>query len=134
MPEESWSGLNRLLRILSSNISRGSELLSEYVARISKSYPMSTVLLFGSRARGDYLPYSDYDVAVVMNDASDERDVMTKIRGLKPEGLPLDLTLLSISDLNDQVIRDMLRGCIVLYDGLGIGNELTKLGCRAASH
>ncbi len=88
--------------------------------------PESTIVLFGSRARGDYLPNSDYDVAVILRQVSDVHSELLRLRSLKPEGLFLDLTILSIDDLDDPVIKEMLKGCKLLYDGLGINN---KLGC-----
>ncbi|PLC67927.1 hypothetical protein B7L70_05955, partial [Vulcanisaeta sp. EB80] len=33
------------------------------------------------------MPYSDYDVAVVFRKVPDERELMLRIRGLKPGGL-----------------------------------------------
>jgi len=66
----SSSELDRLLKILSEGISKGDELLRGFV---SSEYPSSTIVLFGSRARGDYMPYSDYDAAVVFRKVPDER-------------------------------------------------------------
>jgi len=123
----SSSGLDRLLRILGESISKGDELLRGFV---SSEYPSSTIVLFGSRARGDYMPYSDYDVAVVFRKVPDERELMLRIRGLKPGGLSLDLLVLSVDDLSDPVIREMLKGCVILYDGLDLRDSLLGLGCR----
>ncbi|WP_162008552.1 hypothetical protein [Vulcanisaeta thermophila] len=44
---------------------------------------------------------------------------------LRPEGLFLDLVVLSVEDLDDPLVRDMLRDCRVLYDGLNIRDKLT---------
>ena len=126
----SSSGLDRLLRILGESISKGDELLRGFASRVSSEYPSSTIVLFGSRARGDYMPYSDYDVAVVFRKVPDERELMLRIRGLKPGGLSLDLLVLSVDDLSDPVIREMLKGCVILYDGLDLRNSLLGLGCR----
>jgi len=123
----SSSGLDRLLKILSEGISKGDELLRGFV---SSEYQDSTIVLFGSRARGDYMPYSDYDVAVVFRKVPGERELMLRIRGLKPGGLSLDLLVLSVDDLSDPVIRDMLKGCVILYDGLDLRDSLLGLGCR----
>ncbi len=46
---------------------------------------------------------------------------------MKPEGLFLDLLVLSVDDVDDPVIKEMLRGCRLLYDGLGMGSSL---GCE----
>jgi len=130
MQGESSSGLDQLLKILSESISKGGELLRGFVSRVSSEYPGSTIVLFGSRARGDYMPYSDYDVAVVFRKVTDERELMLRIRGLKPGGLSLDLLVLSVDDLSDPVIREMLKGCVILYDGLDLRDSLLGLGCR----
>jgi len=126
----SSSGLDRLLRILGESISKGDELLRGFASRVSSEYPSSTIVLFGSRARGDYMLYSDYDVAVVFRKVTDERELMLRIRGLKPGGLSLDLLVLSVDDLSDPVIREMLKGCVILYDGLDLRDSLLGLGCR----
>jgi len=126
----SSSRLDRLLRILGESISKGDELLRGFASRVSSEYPSSTIVLFGSRARGDYMPYSDYDVAVVFRKVTDERELMLRIRGLKPGGLSLDLLVLSVDDLSDPVIREMLKGCVILYDGLDLRDSLLGLGCR----
>lgn len=41
------------------------EELLKAVERIAKSYRVDALILFGSRARGDYKPWSDYDVLIV---------------------------------------------------------------------
>ena len=58
------------------------------------------------------------------------RELMLRIRGLKPGGLSLDLLVLSVDDLSDPVIREVLKGCVILYDGLDLRDPLLGLGCR----
>ncbi|GAB6945429.1 nucleotidyltransferase domain-containing protein [Vulcanisaeta sp. JCM 14467] len=125
---ESLDSLGQFLRTLSSYLSKGDELLREYVSRLVREVPESTIVLFGSRARGDYLPSSDYDVAVVLRQVVNVHDEVSRLRSLKPEGLFLDLLVLSIDEVGDPVVKEMLRGCRLLYDGLGIGSSL---GCRS---
>jgi predicted nucleotidyltransferase len=38
-----------------------------FVGRVSARYPVSRVILFGSRARGDFSSGSDADIAVLLN-------------------------------------------------------------------
>jgi uncharacterized protein len=45
------------------------------LARIKEMYRAEQVWLFGSRARGDADPWSDWDVFVVVPDETDERDL-----------------------------------------------------------
>jgi len=94
-----------------------------FVERVRREYPGTSIVLFGSRARGDYLPYSDYDVALVLpdSDCSDKIGVAEEARRLRPRGLSLDLVVLCASELDDPLVKQMLRDKKVLYDGLGLG-------------
>ncbi|MCP4695701.1 MAG: DNA polymerase III subunit beta [Gammaproteobacteria bacterium] len=38
-----------------------------FLGRISAQYPMSAAILFGSRVRGGFRPYSDADIAVLLH-------------------------------------------------------------------
>lgn len=49
--------------------------LSTLLARIEEKYHPEQVWLFGSRARGDARPTSDWDLLVVAPDHTDERDL-----------------------------------------------------------
>ena len=42
-------------------------LLNEVVKRIISKYDIIVVILFGSRARGDWGPWSDYDLLIIGN-------------------------------------------------------------------
>lgn len=48
-------------------------MLTEFKATLSEIYGarLERVILFGSRARGDARPHSDYDIAVFLKDYSD---------------------------------------------------------------
>lgn len=70
--------------------------------------------LFGSRVRGEYLPYSDYDVLVVLNKVSGRFKVIKELRHLKPLGINLDLLVLSTKDLKDKIIIEMLKSVRIL--------------------
>ena len=47
-----------------------SEVTNMISARVHQSEPTAKVILFGSRARGDARPDSDWDVMVLINDAA----------------------------------------------------------------
>ncbi len=125
MRRRSSSGLRKkLLESRARKMKKEGELLREYAGRISSRHLRSAVVLFGSRARGDYLPYSDYDVAVILEDVGDKLAAIEEFRRLKPRGLPLDLLVIRVDELSDPLVSKMLEGCIVLYDGLGIASSL----------
>jgi len=136
MQGDSSGSLSRFLRTLARYVKDGDNLLREYVNRLVREIPESTIVLFGSRARGDYLPNSDYDVAVILRHITDARNELLKLRSLKPEGLFLDLIILSIDEIDDPIIKEMLEGCKLLYDGLGMleGCKLLYDGLGIGDH
>jgi len=111
---------SKLLRYLARRKKQSNKLLQEYVERLKQEVPKSIILLFGSRAKGECLPYSDYDVAVILEDLDNKLDVIEKLRRLKPKGLDLDLIVLSIDELNDKLVKEMLKDSIILYKGIEI--------------
>jgi len=118
------SGLRkRLLKARAERIKAENSLLKEYVSRIVSRYPSSAVLLFGSRARGDHLPYSDYDLAVVLSGLEDKILIIEELRRLKPRGLPLDLIVVDTEELKDPLVKNMFKGAKVLYNKLGVDLE-----------
>jgi predicted nucleotidyltransferase len=54
------------------------------------------IMLFGSRARGDAGPESDYDFLVVERDLKDRKAEMIRLRrALRPLGVPCDVLVVS---------------------------------------
>jgi len=118
---------SKLLKHLAENISKSEELLQEFVERVRLAYPRSAIILVGSRARGDHLPYSDYDVVVVLEHVDDKLRLIEELRKLKPRGLSLDLIVVSLEEIRtDPIIKQMLATRRVLYDGLGIEKLLQE--------
>ncbi len=121
MQKRSLHGLRRrLLKHAMTKKMNEEQLLIEYIERIKRNYPRSTIILFGSRAKGGQLPYSDYDIAVVLENIDDKLEMTIKLRRLKPHGLDLDLIVLDKRELEDPMIKAMLGEKRILYDGLSI--------------
>jgi predicted nucleotidyltransferase len=57
------------------------------LARIVEKYHPDQVWLYGSRARGDARPDSDWDLFIVAPDATDERDLSPVVAGELRRGL-----------------------------------------------
>lgn len=103
-----------------------SKLLEEYVKQLMSKLPQCTILLFGSRARGEHLPYSDYDLAVIMSHVEDKVRKIEELRKMKPRGIDLDLIVLSLDELNDPLVKEMIQGALILHDGLNIKKYLFR--------
>lgn len=48
------------------------KILNEFADRVRELYPEARIWAFGSRARGDAAPDSDFDICVVINQADRE--------------------------------------------------------------
>ncbi len=119
-----------LLRKLRERKSKLNEVFHEYVRALINSYPQSTIILFGSRARRGHLPYSDYDIMIVIREPGNRLEKVVDMYRIKPPELSVDLVLVSEKELDDPIIRKMLeKGCRVIYDGLRIAYQLPQV-CR----
>ncbi len=95
----------------------------EFIKKVVNYYNGKvSIVLFGSRARGDFWPSSDYDVMIILEKVNDEIEEATKIRGMK-RGFSADIIVITPDKLNDGVIKEMLKYKKVLYDGLGLFNS-----------
>jgi predicted nucleotidyltransferase len=55
--------------------------LEEIVNRLTHEWPVERIILFGSRARGDNRPDSDYDLLVLISDAQYFQGISVEMRG-----------------------------------------------------
>ena len=100
--------------------------LEEAVDRLRSRYRLHAVVLFGSRARGDWGPWSDYDLLVVADfDAPYlERigEIMELLEGLGPiEPHPYTLEeALSLLRRGSPTLVDALEEGAVLFEGPGL--------------
>jgi len=65
----------RLLNSLDNELKKAVNLMVERL-------PILLIILFGSRARGDYLPHSDYDLLIIGNFKDQFMDRLKKIMEL----------------------------------------------------
>ncbi len=88
------------------------EIIKYYNGKVS-------IVLFGSRARGDFWESSDYDIMIFVNAVKDSTEEAGKLYSMK-KGFSADILVLSADKLEDPIIRKMLEYKKVLYDGLKI--------------
>ena len=62
-----------------------SRAVRKFIARIPADVPVERVLLYGSRARGDYGPDSDADVAVILPHGAEDWKLLWMLTGLAYE-------------------------------------------------
>jgi predicted nucleotidyltransferase len=71
-------------------LTRENPVLAKFSAALAEMYGdrLERVVLFGSRARGDAQPDSDYDVAVFLNGMKGSADRWAELRRRVPRALP----------------------------------------------
>jgi len=91
----------------------------EQIKEISLQYKVDKIVLFGSRARGDYSPVSDYDIAIFENhlstlDKARFRDQVDEIETLKK----IDIIFVQ-ENFTDELMESIKRDGVILYEEVG---------------
>lgn len=92
-----------------------SEELAEMVGVIAAEYGMLKVYLFGSRARGDNRPDSDYDFCIVAPKGMGLFK-MGGFYGRLEEALGTEVDVVSERAMSDDFSREVLRDRRLLYE------------------
>jgi len=72
------------------------EIIARAVALLREAAPSSTIILFGSHARGDARPDSDVDFLVVEPEVGSRHAEMVRLRDvLRPLRIPVDVLVAS---------------------------------------
>ena len=76
--------------------------LPQIAGRLVRAMDPARIVLYGSRARGDQRPDSDYDLLVILDQVDDRRAARLEVRRLLDD-LPLskDVMVASVSDIDD---------------------------------
>jgi excisionase family DNA binding protein len=97
---------------------RGDAWLPAIVGRIVRLVDPAKIVLFGSRARGDFRDDSDYDLLVVLDEVGDRRTTRIAIRGALDD-LPISKDVVVVTSADAAGVRGRPRG--VLYWALAEG-------------
>ena len=80
--------------------------LEQIVATIATELKPEKIILFGSHARGDAMPDSDYDLFVIVPYEGDRTELSARARGsVRKAGVPIDVIVFPRSYL-EQRLRD----------------------------
>lgn len=93
----------------------GNQLDSIYqqIASLAKRYGAQKVILFGSRARGDYRPTSDIDLAVYGIPQTLQPDFWLEMEKL-PTLLKFDIVYIQ-PETNPQLLKNIKQDGVILY-------------------
>ena len=91
------------------------EELCQIVGAIAVEYGILKVYLFGSRARGDNRPDSDYDFCVMTSDDCDLFELGGFFAELR-NALGVEIDLVCEESLRDDFNREVLRDRKLLYE------------------
>ncbi len=117
--------------------------LNKLVDEIRRRYKVYAIILFGSRARGDWLPHSDYDLLVVANFKKPFLDRIYELSGLTESYVEFHpYTLSEVKELLKKgvpSIVDALEEGLILYEEEGfeevkeLFKEMKKKGLRRSN-
>lgn len=99
------------------------EELFKAVQKLVKSFKVYVVILFGSRARGDYKPWSDYDLLIIGDFQEKYLDRIAKILEvlsdvkilIEPHPYTLSEALEMLTKGNPTIIDALSEGVILYY-------------------
>jgi uncharacterized protein len=92
--------------------------LPHIVGRIVRAVDPIRIVLFGSRARGDLRPNSDYDLLVILDQVDDRRAAKIAIRGsFQDLPVPSDILVASIDEADGRADRPTGATFWALHEG-----------------
>ncbi|MDR1870920.1 MAG: nucleotidyltransferase domain-containing protein [Deltaproteobacteria bacterium] len=81
-------------------------IIDKIVLMIVSAFSPEKIILFGSRARGDHSPDSDYDILVIMKDLDDRIELATRLyREISTTDLPKKIDFLTISSARYEELK-----------------------------
>ncbi|GEM_PF-203935 len=97
-------------------------VIAEYVKRISKCIPLACAIVFGSRSRGDWKPWSDVDVLLVLHEM--EINDFNEVFKLFHEPL-VDFRIYTVSDAVESIKRGDPTILLALHEGVVVYDDGT---------
>ncbi|MBO3810012.1 MAG: nucleotidyltransferase domain-containing protein [Candidatus Brockarchaeota archaeon] len=97
--------------------------IEDVVKKLAARYRLTAVILFGSRARGDWGPWSDYDLLIIgdfeKNYVDRIGDVLELLSGIKIPVEPHPYTL-------QEALKMLRKGNPLIFDAIEEGKVLYK--------
>lgn len=108
-------------------------ILADIIGRIVRAARPEKIVLFGSAARGEMGPDSDYDLLVIMVGKFNYWRLMDKIQDhLRGKGAPVDIVLVSAADAERYKDTHCLVICPALKEGKVVYDSQAVAGKRSA--
>ena len=109
-------------KILDKNIEIAKKIITEEVEKAG--YNVVNIILFGSRARGDYKEYSDYDFLIVINKDvtyNERLNLIWHIRRRLANHIASDIIIKSNQKLSKEKDDKGLISYYALKEGVALG-------------
>ena len=101
--------LKEFVALMGKRVSEYEKRFKVFIEELCRSGLAEEMYLIGSRARGDNMPSSDFDVVLIIDDDRDPVEVAVKARLLRREAFPLDIVVLRRSEVSDRIYSKMLK-------------------------
>ena len=90
------------------------ELLKSVLKDVFKGEHV-TVILFGSRARGDYLETSDMDIGILPEGESKKRKIALLRERIENSNIPYKVDVIDLSEASKEFIEQVLKEGLLLW-------------------
>ncbi|AEM38633.1 DNA polymerase beta domain protein region [Pyrolobus fumarii 1A] len=120
--------MKKYLRARKEALEKRPRMFREFMERLTKKLEgKATIIVFGGRARVgvENREPRDYDVMIVVSDELEIEDVEEEVYRLKPKRLPADIIIVTKQMLEDNIVKQMLKDSIIVYDSLGISTRVS---------
>lgn len=92
------------------------ELLKDIVKDVFKGEEI-TVILFGSRARGDYFETSDMDVGILPKGEMNESQIVLLRERIENSNIPYKVDVIDLSQISKEFAQKVLREGMIIWKG-----------------
>jgi predicted nucleotidyltransferase len=102
---------------------------SNFLEKLISAYPDSTIVLFGSRARGKNRPNSDFDIIVFVSCQNPLHKSIEIYQTTRPD-FPVDIVVMKPEEVNDRNLKlthMFYYGYKILYDGLNLKKKIERM-------
>jgi hypothetical protein len=102
---------------------------SDFLEKLISAYPDSTIVLFGSRARGKNRPNSDFDIIVFVSCQNPLHKSIEIYQTTRPD-FPVDIVVIKPEEVNDRNLKlthMLYYGYRILYDGLNLKEKIERM-------
>ncbi|MEM2146943.1 MAG: nucleotidyltransferase domain-containing protein [Candidatus Jordarchaeaceae archaeon] len=97
--------------------------MKSYIREITKKLRVHCIILWGSRARGDYKPYSDYDIIVIADFKEKFLERLNTLMELAPSQPNIEVLGYTAEEFETMFQQGNVTALDAIYEGIPLYGE-----------